>query len=82
MATAATRQALGELARRIHLLADQADRLQAHLDELTEQAASALRDLYGVGVHTAAQLLTTVGDNPDQIGSEAAFAHLCRVAPE
>ena len=27
------------------------------------------------------QLLTTVGDNPDRMRSEAAFAHLCGAAP-
>jgi transposase len=27
------------------------------------------------------QLLTTIGDNPDRLRSEAAFAHLCGVAP-
>jgi transposase IS116/IS110/IS902 family protein len=30
---------------------------------------------------TAGQLLTTVGDNPQRMRSEAAFAHLCGVAP-
>ncbi len=80
-AARATRQALRELARRIHLLDEQATRIEAELDELTEQAAPGLRDLVGVGVHTAARLLVAVGDNPERIHSEAAFAHLCGVAP-
>jgi transposase len=34
-----------------------------------------------VGVEVASQLLVTAGDNPDRLRSEAAFAHLCGVAP-
>jgi transposase len=34
-----------------------------------------------VGVDTAAALLVTAGDNPARIRSEAAWAHLCGVAP-
>lgn len=81
IATRGTRQALRELALRIELLIEQADRTQTELDVLTDIAAPALRDLVGVGVHAAARLLITVGDNPERIHSEAAFAHLCGVAP-
>jgi transposase len=76
-----TRLALRELARRITLLTEQADRCEYELQVLVEQLAPALLDVTGVGVHTAAQLLITAGDNPDRIRSEAAFAHLCGVAP-
>ena len=34
-----------------------------------------------MGVDTAATLLVTAGDNPERIRSEAAWAHLCGVAP-
>ena len=44
-------------------------------------AAPRLIALPGVGTEVAAQLLTTIGDNPDRLHSEAAFAHLCGVAP-
>jgi len=81
VASRATRQALRELALRIGLLDEQASRIEADLDVLTEQAAPALRDLVGVGVHAAARLLVAVGDNPERIHSEAAFAHLCGAAP-
>ncbi|MBS2964802.1 transposase [Actinocrinis puniceicyclus] len=37
--------------------------------------------LPGVGTETAAQPLTTAGDNPDRLASEASFAHLCAAAP-
>jgi len=36
--------------------------------------------LPGVGTEVAGQLLTTAGDNPERLRSEAAFAHLCGVA--
>ena len=81
VARRATRHALRELAQRIGLLNDQAKRTEAELDVLTDQAAPALRDLVGVGIHTAARLLVTAGDNPERLHSEAAFAHLCGVAP-
>lgn len=35
----------------------------------------------GVGTETAGQLLITMGDNPDRLHSEAAFAMLCGAAP-
>ena len=57
----------------------------AHLhDELTHlvrATAPSLLELPGVGVHTAALLLVAAGDNAERISSEAAFAHLCGVAP-
>jgi transposase len=34
-----------------------------------------------VGVDSAAALLVAAGDNPDRLRSEAAWAHLCGVAP-
>ena len=34
-----------------------------------------------MGFDTAAKLLVAAGDNPERIRSEAAFAHLCGVAP-
>jgi transposase len=61
VAARAARQALRELALRIGLLDEQADRTETELEELTDQAAPALRDLLGVGVHTAARLLVAVG---------------------
>ena len=44
-------------------------------------AAPQLIALPGVGPEVAAQILITAGDNPDRLRSEAAFAHLCGVAP-
>ena len=43
--------------------------------------APSLLEVYGVGTYTAAILLVAAGDNPHRLKSEAAFAHLCGVAP-
>jgi transposase len=51
------------------------------LSALAAQAAPELLALNGVGPETAARLLAAVGDNPERLRSEAAFAHLCGVAP-
>lgn len=37
--------------------------------------------VFGVGFETAARLLVAAGDNPQRLRSEAAWAHLCGVAP-
>lgn len=75
------RFALRELARRIIVLREQAHRIEQRLHPLIEAHAPALLDVSGVGVHTAARLLVAAGDNPQRLRSEAAFAHLCGVAP-
>ena len=49
--------------------------------QLVGEVAPELLTLLGVGPEVAGQLLTSAGDNPDRITSEAAFAHLCGVAP-
>ena len=51
------------------------------LDQLVREVAPSLLALPGVGPEVAGQLLTSAGDNLDRITSEAAFAHLCGVAP-
>ncbi|MBO3752532.1 IS110 family transposase [Streptosporangiaceae bacterium NEAU-GS5] len=75
------RYALRRLAGRWqHLDAEIAD-LDARLAALVTQARPDLLTVKGVGVETAAQLLSTCGDNPDRLSSEAAFASLCGVSP-
>lgn len=71
------RFSLKQLARKIAFLDDQITELETRLTELTGEAAPALAGTFGVGPHVAAKLLATVGDNPDRISSEAAFAKLC-----
>jgi transposase len=77
----AVKHALRALARRHQHLTDEITDLGEHLRELIDQAHPGLLDLHGIGPETAAQLLSTLGDNPDRIGTEAAFAALCGVAP-
>lgn len=76
-----TRFALRELARRIGFLDEQNRRLETRIAELVAQHAPALLGVFGVGPHSAAQLLAAAGDNPHRIRSEAAFAKLCGVCP-
>ena len=77
----ATRIALRELVRRAQFL----DTQIGHLDELIVPLAGArtpsLLALHGVGPDTAALLLIAAGDHPERLRSEAAWAHLCGVAP-
>jgi len=77
----ATKAALRHLGRRIRALSDEIKELNETLADLTSRAAPELRALKGVGPDVAGQLLATTGDNPDRLRSEAAFAHLCGVAP-
>ena len=62
-------------------LDEEKERLDALLAELVAQTAPQLLELHGVGVDTAAALLVAAGDNADRLRSEAAWAHLCGVAP-
>jgi transposase len=53
----------------------------AALDALTDTCASSLKAAFGVATGTVAEMLILVGDNPERIRSEAAFAKLCGVCP-
>jgi transposase len=77
----ATKLAMQTLGRRVLDIDADGARLHDELDELVKATAPSLLSLPGVGVHTAALLLIAAGDNAERITSEAAFAHLCGVAP-
>jgi len=77
----ATRIALRELARRAEFLDAQLQRLDALIIPLVTTHAPDLLAVYGVGPDTAAMLLVAAGDQPARLRSEAAWAHLCAVAP-
>ncbi len=79
--TAAAKLTLVTLARRCQHLTDEIGELDAHLATLTARCAPTLLELNGVGTQTAAALLTTAGDNPDRLRSEASFAALCGSSP-
>jgi transposase len=77
----ATRFALRELGRRSEFLDDQIERLDELIIPLVTVRAPGLLALHGVGPETAALLLVAAGDHPERLRSEAAWAHLCAVAP-
>ena len=79
--TTATKTALRRLARRIQHLTTEINDATTDLKTLTQQVLPATTAVFGVGPDTAAQLLTTAGDNPHRITTEAQFAHLCGTAP-
>ena len=77
----ATKLALQSLGRRVVDLDTTTQRLDAQIEQLVRATAPTLVAVDGVGIDTAAILLVAAGDNPERIRSEAAFAHLCGVAP-
>jgi len=77
----ATKTALCLLGRRVLALDAEKEQLDDLLAKLVAKTAPELLSIYGVGIDTAATLLVTAGDNPERIRSEAAWAHLCGVAP-
>jgi transposase len=80
----ATRVSLRELGRRAEFLDAQLVRLDELIVPLVTLHAPSLLTVYGVGPDTAAMLLVVAGDHPEcpwRLRSEAAWAHLCGVAP-
>jgi transposase len=77
----ATKLAMRTLGRRALAISDDMHTLDVVLAELVTNTAPALLACHGVGVDTAAILLVAAGDNPERIRNEAAWAHLCGVAP-
>ena len=78
---AAAKRALRTLAHRVQALEEEIAALREDLDQLTQAVCPALRQTYGVGVDSAATLLTAAGDNPERLRSDAGFAALCGVNP-
>jgi len=79
--TMVARHTLKRLAIRHTLLRDEIAVINNQLDTLIRILNPGLLALSGVGVVTAATLLTTAGDNPERLASAAAFAALCGAAP-
>jgi transposase len=77
----ATRFALRELGRPAVFPDAQIERLDELIVPLVTARAPGLLALHGVGPETAALLLVAAGDHPERLHSEAAWAHLCAVAP-
>jgi transposase len=77
----ATRVALRELGRRAEFPGGQTGRIDALIVPLLTARAPGLLAVYGIGPDTAALLLIAAGDHPERLRPEAAWAHLCAVAP-
>ena len=51
------------------------------LEPIVADHAPGLLNLFGAGIFVAATLAVAAGDRPERIRNEAAWAHLCGVAP-
>ena len=78
---ASAKTSLRAIARRWLLLDAEIKQHDAHLEILTVARAPELLEAHGMASGTAAEMLLLVGDNPERIHSEAAFAKLCGVCP-
>jgi transposase len=76
-----TKAALVVVAQRIQLLDQEIALADQRLAILVGRAAPRLLQLLAIGNDHAGQLLTTAGQHPERLRGEAAFAHLCGVAP-
>ena len=77
----ATKLALKTIATRARALIEECRQLQRQLDALLHEIAPTTAGVFALGPDTAITLLIAIGDNPDRLRSEAAFARLCGVAP-
>ncbi len=85
----AAKLALHSIARRAAALRDEAAELDREIRRLVAAAAESTMATFAMGPDTAASLLVTVGDNPERLRCEAAFAdcaawspfRLCRARP-
>ena len=79
--TASAKGALRAIARRWLTLDAEIRAHDADLEALTASCVPAMLEAHGISTGTAAEMLILVGDNPERIRSEAAFAKLCGVCP-
>ena len=79
--TASAKASLRAIARRWLDLDAEVRSHDAHLEELVGRCAPAMVGAHGIGTGTAAEMLVLVGDDPERIRSEAAFAKLCGACP-
>ncbi len=78
---AGAKHSLRALARRWLGLTTEIEGHRRELERLTRAVAPRMIAALGIGSDTAAEMLIAVGDNPDRLNSEAAFASLCGVCP-
>ncbi|MFI1336134.1 transposase [Streptomyces sp. NPDC020845] len=78
---ASAKHSIRAMARRWKDLHDEVKEHDVLLGQLTKAHAPDLVDAFGIGADTVAEVLVTVGDNPERIRSQAAFAKLAGVCP-
>ncbi len=79
--TQATKTALRSIALRARQLREEIQVLDRQLIRLVATVAPRSLGIFAMGPDTTSALLVTIGDNPDRLRSESAFARLCGVAP-
>ncbi len=79
--TASAKASLRAISRRWLALDAEIKAHEAQLETFTAQQAPELVQAHDMAVGMAAQMLILVGDNPQRIRSEAAFAKLCGAWP-
>src|SRR3712207_5336517 len=79
--TASAKASLRAIARRWLNLDAEIKAHDSQLDRLVEQCAPEVVKAHGIKTGTAVEMLLLVGDNPERIRSEAAFAKLCGACP-
>jgi transposase len=79
--TTSTKHSLRALAMRWLALSAEIDSHDEVLDAVTMAAAPTLREAFGIGPDSVAEMMIVAGDNPTRIRSEAAFAKLCGACP-
>lgn len=73
--------ALSALAKSWREASEQADAAEAEMRAIVEANCPSLLAIFGCSTVCAAKLAAAAGDNPERIGSEAAFAALCGTSP-
>jgi transposase len=79
--TASAKAALKAIAGRWLALDEEIEAHDRELEALVSASAPDLRAARGIATATAAEMLPLVGDNPERIRSEGAFAKLCGACP-
>ena len=77
----ATKAALRSIAHRAQALRSEIRQLDLQIRELLAATAPATLGIFAMGPDTTAALLVAIGDNPDRLRSEAAFARLAVSLP-
>jgi transposase len=79
--SASTKHALRAIAGRWLGLSTEIGTHDEALDAITRAAVPTLREAFGIGPDSAAEMMIVAGDNPTRVRSDSAFAKLCGACP-